>query len=196
MHRRTRRGNRLGLTFVGVVLLAAGAAVLLAHFGVFGARAAAASLYPRGGSDWIAEHRWSYWIAAALAAVAVLIALRWLLVQLRTDRVSRLSVDSDRSTGPDAGITTVTAGAVADAVGDAAERIRGVRSAHAAVSGHRDAPELWLTVTLDDDADADAVRTALQYRVVGDARTALERPDLPVYLTLDVSRGHKARAGR
>lgn len=194
MHRRTRRGNRLGLALVGVVLILGAAAVLSAHFGVLGPRAAMETLYPGGLSDWIGQHRWSYWGIAVLMAIVALLCLRWLLVQLRTDRVGRISVDSDRHDATDAGITTVVTAAVVDAVTTASERLTGVRSTSAAVSGHRDAPELWLTITLAEDADSGAVRRVLQDSVLRDVRAALEMPDLPVYLTLDVSRGHLVRS--
>ncbi len=193
MHRRTHRGHHLGLTLIGVLLTFSGGAMIANHLGGFGTRAATEHLYPQPATDWIAAHRWAYWIAAVVALILAGLALRWLLVQLRTDRLHRLSMDTDRDPDPHAGITTLTASAVLDAISTDIDRIPGVHKATAALSGTRDAPELWLTVTLHDNADSGTVRTQLVDTVLSDARTSLEKPDMPAYLTLKVSTRRAAR---
>ncbi|MDQ2847969.1 MAG: hypothetical protein M3Y77_16820, partial [Actinomycetota bacterium] len=81
--------------------------------------------------------------------ILAIFALRWLLVQFRTDPVHRLSIDTERNDHPGAGVTSLTGTAVLNAITKDAEKIIGVRNATSALSGHRDAPELWLTVTID-----------------------------------------------
>jgi len=193
MHGRTRRGNRLGLALLGALLVLGGTAAILAHTGVLGRRVAEAAVYPAAANDWIVAHRWIYWVVAGVAVVLGLLALRWLLVQLRSDRIAEVRIDTDRDSSTDAGLTALVAGALGDAVAHDAGRIEGVRSSRAAVTGGRDAPELRLTVTLDADADAGAVREQLT-GVVRHARASLDRPDLPVWLTLDVSRRPSTRS--
>lgn len=193
MHRRTSHGNRLGLSIIGLLLTITGAAIIAAHLGAFGRRAANKYIYPQPAGDWLADHRWLYWIAAAIAVILAIFALRWLLVQFRTDPVHRLTIDTERNDHPDAGVTRLTGTAVLDAIGSDAERIIGVRNATSALSGHRDAPELWLTVTIDENADSGAIRTQLFDDVLRDARTALEKPDMPAYLNLKVSNKRTAR---
>ena len=191
-----RRGNRLGLALLGVLLIAGGVGALLVNRGVFGGRAAAEALYPAVASDWMGTHTWAWWIVAAVGALIAVLAVRWLLVQFRSDRISRLTIDTDRVPDDNAGRSTMLAGALSAALEQDAERIVGVRSASAAVIGDRESPELWLTVTLTEDADSGAVRTRLIETVVGNARIALDRPELPAYLTLDVSRKTAARSVR
>lgn len=193
MHRRTRRGNRLGLTVIGVLTTLAGVAVLLAHFGALGPRAKTSNILPGQAADWLVGHRWAFWILGVVGLVVALIALRWLLVQLRTDRVSSLSIDSDRSGDTDAGRTVLQGGALLDAVDADIDAIPGVQKASAVLSGSRDAPELWLTVTLHENSDSGAVRAALVEKVLPDVRTFLEQPRMPAYLTLKVSSHESAR---
>lgn len=193
MHRRTRRGNRLGLTVIGVLVTLAGVAVLLAHFGVLGSRVATENLYPAPAAGWLAGHRWAYWIAAAVLLVLALLAVRWLLVQLRTDRVGRLSVDSDRSDELNAGRTVLQGSALLDALDADIDAIPGVQKVSTNLSGTRDAPELWLTVTLHENSDSGAVRAVLVEKVLPNLRSFLDQPRMPAYLTLKVSTRSAAR---
>lgn len=193
MHRRTRRGNRLGLTVVGTLATAAGVAILLTHSGVLGPTAASSNLLPGQAIDWLLGHRWSFWILAGGGLVAALLALRWLLVQLRTDRISRLYVDSDRSGEADAGRTVLQGSALQDAIDADVDAIPGVQKVSTTLSGSRDAPELWLTVTLHANSDSGAIRAALVERVLPNLRSFLEQPRMPAYLTLTVSDRSAAR---
>lgn len=187
MQRRTIRGNRVGLIIVALLLALAGAAIITVHLGVFGKTAAQTKLYPQPAARWVTGHDWIFWIAAVLAVIVALIALRWLVVQLRTDRVHRLVMDTEQNTDPGSGRTSLAAGAITAVITGDAEAITGVRNANASLSGPRDAPELWLKVTVDDNADTGAIRTLLLDNVLADARTALEMPQMPTYLTLTVS---------
>ena len=193
MHRRTRRGNRLGLTIIGMLTTLAGVAILLAHLAVFGTAASTSTLVPGQVIDWLLGHRWSFWILAVVALVLALTAVRWLLVQLRTDKVSRLAVDSDRTGATDAGRTVLQGSALLDAVDSDIDAIPGVQKASATLSGSRDAPELWLTVTLHENSDSGAVRSALVDQVLPNVRSFLEQPRMPAYLTLKVSNRSAAR---
>jgi hypothetical protein len=193
MHRRTIRGNRIGLTVVAVLLLLAGAAIVTVNQQVFGTAAAAGRIYPQQVSSWVHGHHWIFWVLALAALVVALLALRWLLVQLRTDRVHQLVMDTESDLTPGSGRTSLAADAVAAAVADQAGSITGVRRAAAVLSGPRDAPELWLDVTVDENADSAGIRALLSSTVIRDARQALQMPDLTIYLTLRVGRRSTAR---
>ncbi|MDQ2845429.1 MAG: alkaline shock response membrane anchor protein AmaP [Actinomycetota bacterium] len=193
MYRRTTRGNRTGLTIVGLLLVLAGAAMVTVHFGVFGAAPEHQKLYPQPADTWVTNHHWIYWAAAVLALIIALLVLRWLLVQTRTDRVHRLIMDSERQPETGSGTTSLSAGALADVVIADATAITGVRSASANLTGPPDAPELWLKVTVDDNADTGVIRTRLFDGVLADVRQALEMPDLPTYLTIVVNKRTTAR---
>ena len=202
MHRRTARGNRLGLAVTGLLLLAAGGALLLASRGLLGAGSDRAGLYPERARRLVADG--SSWLWPVLAAAALLLALaclRWLLVQPRTDRLRHVVVDTydrddrdDRDDtdgalgGPAPGRTRMPAHAVTDAIEDDLAALPGVRRATAALAGPPDAPELWLAVSTDADADLGRVRAAVVDRVVADARSFLDRPDLVAQVRLTVTR--------
>ncbi|MET3807791.1 hypothetical protein ABIB25_004818 [Nakamurella sp. UYEF19] len=177
--------------------------------GGFGTVAADTRLYPPVVDQWMSGNRWVFWPLAVLALLLVLVALRWLLVQMRTDRLGRLVMDSDRldgdasadssfTTGPtdrtaEAGRTSLSAGALTSAVVAEIKAITGVRQAAAALSGADDAPELWLRVTVEENADTGAIRAALVDPVLADVRQALEKPDLAVFLTLIVGKARTRR---
>jgi hypothetical protein len=88
MTNRTARGNRVGLAVTGLVLLTAGGYVLARSLGAFGSTQARQPVYTDAEAGWI---RTTIWIWPAVAAVGVMIAilaLRWLIVQLRTERLN------------------------------------------------------------------------------------------------------------
>ena len=193
MHRRTTRGNRTGLAAVGLALIVTGAGAVLLHLGVLGHRAAAAPIYPQEAAHWIRGHHWVFWLVACLALAIGVLALRWLLVQSRTDRVRQLSMDTESDQGPDDGRTCLLAAAVTTAAARQAETVGGVSRASAQICGRATAPELWLTVRVDEDADIAAISDEMQSSIASDVRQALEMPDLPMYLTLQVSRRRRTR---
>jgi hypothetical protein len=189
VHRRTARGNRIGLAVVGLLLLAAGVALVLAYLDVI-PNGSDQPVYDGSVQRFVADqHTWLYWVLGIVSALIALWFLRWLLVQSRADRVGRVLVDSDLD-GSDAGAgrTTLPAGAATAPVEDDIESFAGVRRARADLSGSPDAPELWLTVHTESDADLGRIRQGITGQVVPDARTSWERPDLPAYLTLVVGR--------
>lgn len=196
MHRRTTRMNRMALLWLGAILSVLGIGLVLLQQGLFGARAAATKIYPDPVQEYLAGHRWVYWAVAVVAVIVVGTGLRWLVAQLRTDRLSRLAVDSERRAGSGSGTTRLTAGALTAAISDDVRAIPGVRSANVSLAGRTDSPELWLRVTVARDADTGAVRSALLGPVLADARSALEHQELPAFITLLVSNKVAARAVR
>lgn len=201
MHRRTRRGNRLGLGLLGLVLLAGGAALVAAHERVFGHRAATSSVYPPAARRFVHAHGdWLWTVIAVVAIAAGLVFLRWLLVQPRVDRLRRVRLDTADAAPPDdggePGRTRMPADALCDVVEDEIADLRGVRRVSATLTGHADTPELWLRVATAGDADVARVRRAIVDDVVRDARQALDRPDLPAHLHLVVTRHDTPRAAR
>lgn len=102
MHRRAARGNKIGLTLTGLILAVAGAALFLAHQGRIASAGADSALYPPSTRRFVHEN--ASWLWPVTAAVAILIGLtflRWLLLQPRTDRLSRLVIDTDQYSDTD-----------------------------------------------------------------------------------------------
>lgn len=177
MTARVGAANRTVLALIGLILLAAGVLGLALAAGVFGRQRAdqpvlsqAVRTYPHG-------HPWFWWAVAAAAVIIALLALKWLMTQLGTDRANRI----DRTTDAGEGYTVLHAGALTDAVEDDVTSIPGVAGATAYVS-HPLAVNL--RVDLADDADIDRVRSALERGTVPHLRQALNQDDVPVRIEL------------
>lgn len=169
------RVNRVLLGLLGLLLLAAGLTGLATGLGLVGPdrvrdRVIDAAVTGATASGWFRGG-----LALAAAVVAVL-ALLWLVSQLRTDRVRNLDLEPDRSRGR----TLLHTRAVSDAVTDEVEAYRGVSGAHAHVHGDAANPELVLRTVLDGRVAARDVAERVASDAVPHTRHALDAPDLPV----------------
>ncbi|RBY91666.1 alkaline shock response membrane anchor protein AmaP [Blastococcus sp. TBT05-19] len=187
MSARTDSVNRSVLTLLALLLLAAGGVGLATSFGAFGS---APDVLPQGLRDFAADQWWFWLVAGAVCLLIALLALRWLLAQLSTDRVGQVDLTSDERDGR----TVVHSGAIADAVENEAEALRGVSSASAHLRDER-GRRLSVTVDLTDYADIAEVRRILEERVVGHARQALDDPSLPVDIELRPGRSRSGGRG-
>jgi len=195
MSSKTARGNRIGLAVVGVLLLAAGGYVLARSLGAFGTEQADAPVYAERTASWIhAQQPWIWITLAAIGVIVALLALRWLLVQLRTDRLGRIAMDTDLALDPDddgdlgAGRTTLPTSALTSAIGQEIDGYPGVRAVTVHVAGRPDRPELRLEVTIDSDADPARIRTRIVDEAIAHAKAALDTEFLPTQLLLAVNR--------
>ncbi|SDQ85525.1 alkaline shock response membrane anchor protein AmaP [Quadrisphaera sp. DSM 44207] len=171
--------NRTLLALLALLLLAAGGLGLALGLGAFGARAAGGPVLWQPLRDLFSTQPWAWWALAAVCLLVALLALRWLAAQLRTDRTSRIDLTEDERDG----VTTLHAGAVADAVEHEVSAVRGVAGASASLHGEG-AHRLSLVVELSDRADLAAVRDHLEEQTVPHVRQALDDPDLPVDVQL------------
>jgi hypothetical protein len=129
-------------------------------------------------------------VAAVVAVILALLALRWLIAVLSPAPHARnIVIAGDHSTGR----TTLTAGALDDALTADIETYRGVHSARARVYGDSSAPRLHVTVGLDRDADLAALRHRIETSALEHARHALDEPQLPIRLELAVTRYRTGR---
>lgn len=189
--RRTARGNRIGLGLLGLVLLVAGGAIVIRATGLFGGLLGPAGdpVYSDTTASWVHDQRpWLWLTIAAVGVLAALLALRWLLVQLRSDRLGRLMVDTDHRDVPASGRADVPAGVVTSAVGQEVDGYRGVQKIRVALTGRPDQPELRLTVTADPDADLSRLRRRITGEALAHARAALDTDRLTTHLQLIVGR--------
>ncbi len=193
MHPRTARGNRYGLALIGGLLIAGGTYALLRSRGSLGQRQRSSDpLLTDAEARWAGDHPW-FWIAvAATCILIVLLMLRWLLVQLRVERLRRLHLEPDATLGG----TQMPAGALTDAVENDIGAYPGVHAAHARLTGDPDHPELHLRVVIDPRTDLGGIRRRIRDEAIIRARTALELDQLPVSVALAVdrrSRGSRVR---
>jgi len=201
MSSKTARGNRIGLGVVGVLLLAAGGYVLARSLGAFGAERADAPVYSERYASWIhAQQPWIWITLAAVGVIVAVLALRWLLVQLRTERLGRIAMDTDLDADPQytedhqytedlgAGRTSLPTSALTAAIGQEIDGYPGVRAVTVHVAGRPDLPELRLEVTIDADADPARIRTRIVEEAIAHAKAALDTEFLPTQLLLAVNR--------
>lgn len=171
--------NRVVLTVLGLLLLAAGCLGLALSLGAFGAWRATYPVLPQEVSTYPDGRPWFWWAVAGLLLLIAVLALLWLLSQLRTDRATRL----DRTTNAREGHTTVHASALTRAVEDETLGITGVTGASANVREHR-GQHMFLRVELADSADLAEVRNRLEDEVVAHLREGVGDPGFPVTIEL------------
>jgi hypothetical protein len=209
------RANRALLAVVGLLALAIGAGGLLIAYGAFGEQFAHRFLTDNQFARYFsANGNWLWPTLAAVAFVVMLLALIWLLRLLfGSDRASDIVVPTaypsrrdshahrhHHESAPEqperdhsAGRTTITAGALTQAVASEIETYHGVTSARARVLGEPAAPTLALDVKVNRRADLAALVARIEHEAIAHARAALDRAGLPVKLDISVTDKGAAR---
>lgn len=180
---RVNATNRTVLALIGLVLLAVGVGGLLLSLNLIADGSGQWPVVPDSVVEFAISTSWLPWAAAAAAVVVALLGLWWLLAQFRVDWPGQLDLTGDR---PD-GTTTLTAGALTDAVEEDAASIRGVAGASANL---RSQPKrrLDLTVNLAAFADLGEVRRRLEQQTAARTRQVIDQPNLPIRIELRPTR--------
>ncbi|MFF4321769.1 alkaline shock response membrane anchor protein AmaP [Streptomyces sp. NPDC001568] len=178
--------NRTLLGIIGLASVAAGVMLLTAYRPLGGRYApllTARTRHRYGDPD-----GWWWWAVVAALGLCVLLALWWLLAQLRRPRLAALEVDTG-----DGGFALLRGRALESAVAAEAEALDGVARCRVALRGRRDAPALRIALELEPYAvPADAL-AALRGPVLAHARDSAGLPGLPVEARLKVSSHHAQR---
>ncbi|WHM39367.1 alkaline shock response membrane anchor protein AmaP [Streptomyces sp. BPTC-684] len=188
-----RTVNRVLIGLVGLVLVAAGGAVLAA-----GAGLSVPSWWPWEGADdalldRARRERWhhhGWWWPTVIAALAVLVLLTlwWLLAQLRRARLAEVLVDSGDGQG------ALLRGRALEAVlAGEAEALPGVARAQVALHGRRTTPEARVALLLEPHASPAEALSRLTSEALAHARDSAGLAALPAEARL---RGVKHRAQR
>jgi hypothetical protein len=176
--RPTERLNRVLLTILGVLLVAAGIYTLLRSWGALGDAAADDPLFTPAARNWVDRNQGWFWpVMAGLSTLIALLAVRWLIAQLRTDRPG----SSDLAWSTPSGRTRIQAGAIADAVSDDIESDPGVERAVVRMVGDEEHPELHLYLDARDDASLAELRDHLETGAIPRLRSALELDDVAAH---------------
>jgi signal transduction histidine kinase len=179
MRSRADTANRIVLFLLGLLLLVTGGLGLALSLGAFGDSRATSPVLPEEVRTFPDDQPWFWWAVAGIALLTAILALLWLVAQLRTHRVSRL----DQTTDAREGYTTLHAGALTRAVEDEVGGIAGVTSASARIYD-RPRHGLALAVGMTDTADIDRLRTQLENDVVAHVREVVGDPEFPVDIEL------------
>ena len=185
------RTNRVALAIFGLVVLAVGAAGLIASLGGFGKAFADKTLFTNRVSRYFSEHgSWLWPVIAVGCALIALLMLRWIYVLLlSTDRADDIVIRGDRNPGR----TVLRPAALAAAVAEEISTYHGISSAKARVLGDPGDPRLVVTVAALTTADIPALRQRIETEAFAHARQALEKADLPIRMFLDVTHAEVAR---
>ncbi|WP_020671943.1 hypothetical protein [Amycolatopsis nigrescens] len=186
---RSYRAERTLTSIAGLVALLAGAAALLAGYGVLGEFRARRPVLDPIAVDWLAARPVPGKIAAIVLGLLMLIfGLWWLARSLRTE--GRPDLELDRSPGQ---LLTVTAGAVAEAVRADAESVQGISRARVRSVGDAAAPALRLSLWLRAGTDVRQVWDELDTGVLARAREALGVESLPTAVRIELDAAARQR---
>jgi hypothetical protein len=180
---RADTANRIALAALGLLLIIGAGAGLALGLGAWGPAVADRPVLDPALRDLAGRSGWLWAAIAAAGLVVAALACRWLVVQLRTDRVRVLELESDPRTGD----TTIPASALTDAVATEISGYRGVRRVGARIIGTAAYPRVVLHVDLADRAPIGEVRRRIGDEAIAHLRAALQDPGLPVQLELAVS---------
>ncbi|MFE6040047.1 alkaline shock response membrane anchor protein AmaP [Streptomyces sp. NPDC056452] len=176
--------NRVLLALAGLVLLVVGGAVLATGLGM-----SVPSWWPFDGKDDVLlsrgdRDRWrdeGWWWPAVIAGLAVLVvlALWWLLAQLRRGRLTEVLVDSGDGQG-----ALLRGRALEGVLANEARTLDGVSDAKVVLTGRRTAPQARIRLLLEPHAAPDQALRGLADEALAHARTSAGLDELPAEVRL------------
>ncbi|APU39724.1 MULTISPECIES: alkaline shock response membrane anchor protein AmaP [unclassified Streptomyces] len=177
--------NRILLAVAGAVLLAAGVVLLTAVRPLGGRAAPLLSAADR--RRYLHADGWTWWVLIAALVVCLLLALWWLLAQLKRARLRTVAVDTG-----DGGFAVLRGRALSDAVAAEAGALDGVAGCRVALRGRRGSPALRVAFELEPHAVPADTLAGLAGPVLSHARTSAGLPDLAADARFKVT-SHRAR---
>ncbi len=165
------RLNRRVLVLLSLLLLGAGGYALARGYEAFGAEPADDEVLLEPVRDFVSRYQTWFWIVVlALCLIVAYLALRWLVAQFRSPRLTEMDLTADGSKGS----THLRAAGASDALATDIETYRGVTSASARLIEDGDRPEVDVRVDVSDDADVPALRTKIEEEALRRFSQALE----------------------
>lgn len=178
---RAAGAQRTLVGLIGLLSLAAGAAVIVVGSGLLGAgRAARPVLDPLVLDILRANQNLARGVTIAAGVVLLALGLVWVARALTPQRRPNLLLDSS----PDS--LQVSAAAMADALSADAETVTGVNRARARMVGTLDTPVVRLDLWLEDGADVRTVYRDLDTEVLARARDSLGVESLPAAIRIEL----------
>jgi hypothetical protein len=182
MRRGPDRLNRALLVLLSLLLIGAGAYGLARSYEAFGAEAADEELLLEPVREFVGGRRQSWFWAGVflLCLLVAYIALRWLLAQFRSPKLTELDLTDDGSRGT----TRLRAAGASLALATDIEEYLEVSSASARLVEDGERPEVDLRVDVHDDADVPALRRRIEEHALRRFCQALEVSDVEATLYL------------
>jgi hypothetical protein len=171
--------DRVGLALMGGVLLGVGALALAGGLGVFGAQVRAEPVLDGESARFIGELWWFWPAVAAVSSTLAFIGVIALIGQLRNGLSRHVSLGR---VGPR--MATVVARAT---FVDEVERLPGVLSVRARLTGTYLRPRLAVSVTCDPRADIGLLRQEIAVGPAPRLRAALDRSDLRTVIRFEIA---------
>lgn len=176
--------NRVLLGLAGLVLVVVGGAVLATGLGL-----SVPSWWPWDGTDDVLlskadRTRWrdeGWWWPTVIAVLAVLVvlALWWLLAQLRRGRLSEVLVDSGDGEG-----ALLRGRALESVLGTEAGALDGVSAAKVTLTGRRTAPRAGVRLLMEPHVSPGLALRGLSEGALTHARTSAGLDELPAEVRL------------
>ncbi|MBZ9595185.1 alkaline shock response membrane anchor protein AmaP [Streptomyces yangpuensis] len=177
--------NRTLLAVAGAVLLAAGVVLLTAVPPLKGRAEPLLTAADR--RRYLHAEGWAWWVLIAALVVCLLLALWWLLAQLKRARLRTVAVDTG-----DGAYALLRGRALSDAVAAEAGALDGVAGCRAVLRGRRGSPALRVAVELEPHAVPADTLAGLAGPVLTHARASANLPGLPAEARFKVT-SHRAR---
>ena len=153
------RLNRWVLLLLSLVLLGAGGYALARGYEAFGAEQADEEVLLEPVRDFVGRNENWFWIVVlGLSLIVAYLALRWLVAQFRSPRLTEIDLTGEGSKGS----TQLRAAGASDALATDIETYRGVSSASARLVDDGERPEVDMRVEVNDDADVPALRAKIE----------------------------------
>ena len=181
MRRGPDRLNRGARVVLSLVLLGAGGYGLARGYDAFGAEAGEEAVLVEPVRDFVGRNENIFWaVVFVICLIVALIAVRWILAQFRSPKLTELDLTEDGSPGT----THVRASGASQALATDIEDYFGVSSASARLVQDGERPEVDLRVDVNDDADVPALRDRIEEHALPRFCQALEVSDVDARLHL------------
>lgn len=196
MRRGVGAGNRVLLTLLGLILIAAGLAGAAISTGLaVGSGLLPAGLVPPADRSLMPQNFWDWTStpagAGSVSAIAVvigLLALWWITAQIPRPRPSKpMRWQGDNGTG----VTTCSPRSLSEIVEEQIERIPGVHKASVTLAGATTDPILEADITVDERCHLDTVVHRVTHQVCADIGTTTGGHVHTASLRFDVGRTSK-----
>jgi len=165
------RLNRGVLIVLSLILLGAGGYALARGYEAFGEEQAEDEVLLEPVRDFVGRNQNWFWIVVlALCLIMAYLAVRWLVAQFRSPRLTEIDLTGEGSKGS----TQLRAAGASDALANDIETYRGVSSASARLVDDGERPQVDVRVEVNDDADVPAVRAKIEEEALQRFCQALE----------------------